>query len=133
MSRMGPATAACRKVAVESLPWNCTVFWMKPQEGIGCPSVPLRRGPDGLQGTMLNVAPVSTKYLSFVNSSVRKINPAFAWKCIAVAVRVSDLPPIRKWFGSKLVFRQSTGQSAPVSLMRVVIVKFIHAIARVLK
>jgi hypothetical protein len=56
----------------------------------GCPSASLRRGPDGLefwlQGTMLRVAPVSTKYLSFVNSSVRKINPAFAGKCIAVAV-----------------------------------------------
>jgi hypothetical protein len=63
---------------------------MKPQEGIGCPSAPLRRGPDGLgfllQGTMLNVAAVSTKYLSFVNSSVKKIRPALAGKCIAVAV-----------------------------------------------
>ncbi len=35
---------------------------------------------------MLSVAPVSTKYLSFVNSSFRKINPAFAGKCIAVVV-----------------------------------------------
>jgi hypothetical protein len=63
---------------------------MKPQEGIGCPSATLRRGPDGLefllQGTMLNVAPVSTKYLSFVNSSVKKIRPALAGNCIAVAV-----------------------------------------------
>jgi hypothetical protein len=87
---MGPATVACRKVAVKSLPLNCTVFLMRPQEGIGCPSAPLRRGPDGLafwlQGTMLSVAPVSTKHLSFVNLSVRKINPAFAGKCIAVAV-----------------------------------------------
>ncbi len=73
-----------------STPWNCTVYLMKPQEGIGCPSAPLRRGPDGLafwlQGTMLSVAPVSTKYLSFVNLSVRKINPALAGKGIAVAV-----------------------------------------------
>jgi hypothetical protein len=63
---------------------------MKPQEGIGCPSAPLRRGPDGLefllQGTMLNVAPVSIKYLSFDNSSVKKIRPALAGKCIAMAV-----------------------------------------------
>jgi hypothetical protein len=63
---------------------------MKPQEGIGCPSAPLRRGPDGLefclQGKMLKVAPVSTKYLSFVSSSVRKIKPAFAGKSMAVAV-----------------------------------------------
>jgi acyl dehydratase len=36
--------------------------------------------------TLLKVAPVSTKYLSLVNSSVRNIKPAFAGKCIAVAV-----------------------------------------------
>ncbi len=63
---------------------------MKPQEGIGCPSAPLRRGPDGLviwvQWTMLSVVPISTKYLSFVNSPVRNINLAFAGKFIAVAV-----------------------------------------------
>jgi hypothetical protein len=39
-----------------------------------------------LQGTILIVAPVSTKYLSFVNSSVKKIRLALAGKCIAVAV-----------------------------------------------
>ncbi len=53
-------------------------------------SAPLGRGPDGLefwlQGTMLKVASVSTKYLSLVNSSVRKIKPALAGKCIAMAV-----------------------------------------------
>jgi hypothetical protein len=48
MPRMGPATAACKKLAVKSLPWNCTVFLMKPQQGIGCPSAPLKRGLDGL-------------------------------------------------------------------------------------
>jgi hypothetical protein len=57
---------------------------------MGCPSAPLRRGPDGLefwlQGTILKVAPVSTKYLSLVNLSVKKIQPGFAGKCIAVAV-----------------------------------------------
>jgi hypothetical protein len=41
---------------------------------MGCPSAPLRRGLDGpellLQGTMLRVATVSTKYLSLVNLSV---------------------------------------------------------------
>ncbi len=53
-------------------------------------SAPLRRGPDGLefwlQGPMLKVAPVSNKNLSFVNSSVKKIKPVCAGKCIAVAV-----------------------------------------------
>jgi hypothetical protein len=65
-------------------------FKKKLQEGMGCPSAPLRRGPDGLefwlQGTRLKVAPVSTKYLPFVNSSLKKIKPAIAGKCIAVAV-----------------------------------------------
>jgi hypothetical protein len=90
MPRMGPATVACRKVYVKSLPWNCTVFWIKPQEWMGWPSAPLRRGPDWLeywlQETMLKVAPVSTKYLSLIHLSVRNIKPAFAGKCIAVAV-----------------------------------------------
>jgi hypothetical protein len=60
---------------------------------MGWPSAPLRRGPDGLefwlQGTMLIVAPVSTKYLSLVNSSVRKTKPAFAGKCIALAAKAA--------------------------------------------
>jgi hypothetical protein len=47
-------------------------FVMKPQEGMGKPFVPLSRGRDGLLsdlvGTMLNVAPVSTKYLSYSSS-----------------------------------------------------------------
>jgi hypothetical protein len=63
---------------------------MNPQEGIGSPFAPLRSGPDGsaldAHGIMVNVAPISTKYLSLVNSSVRKINLAFAGKCMAVAV-----------------------------------------------
>jgi hypothetical protein len=75
----------CEKFALE-----LHSFFNQTQEGIGCPSAPLRKGPDGLefwlQGTMLIIAPVSTKYLSFVNSSVRKISPALAGKCIAVAV-----------------------------------------------
>jgi hypothetical protein len=40
---------------------------------------------------MLNVVPVSTKYLSLVNSSVRKINPAYAGKCMAVAVAYAGI------------------------------------------
>jgi hypothetical protein len=33
MPRMGPATAACKKLDVENLSWNCS-FLMNPQEGI---------------------------------------------------------------------------------------------------
>jgi hypothetical protein len=77
------------------------VFETKPQEGIGWPSAPLRRGPDGpaldVEGTILNIAPVSTKYLSFVNLSVRKTRPAFAGKCMAVAVACAEFAakPVR--------------------------------------
>jgi hypothetical protein len=60
---------------------------MKTQEGIAFPFAPLRRGPDGLlleeQGIMFNVAPVSTKNLSFVNSLMRKSNQGWwgnAWQ-----------------------------------------------------
>jgi hypothetical protein len=76
-------------------------FFNKSQEGIGCPSAPLRMGPDGvvleLQGTIPNVAPVSIKYLSRVSSSVRKMTPAFAWKSIAVVVACVDIAaePVR--------------------------------------
>ncbi len=87
---MGPATAACKKLKVKSLPWNRTVFKIKPQERFGRPFAPFRRGPNGLlfdlQGTMLSVALESTKYLSLVNSSMRKIKSAFAGKCMAVAM-----------------------------------------------
>ncbi len=86
---------------------------MNPQEGISCLSAPFRRGPDALefwlQGTMLKVAPVLTKYLSFVSLSVRKISPALAGKCIAVAVAYVGLAAGPKVVGSKLVFRPSTG------------------------
>jgi hypothetical protein len=46
---------------------------------------------------------------------------------------VLDWPPNRKWSGGKLVFRPSTRWSTPVSSIGIVIVKFAHAIARVLK
>ncbi len=42
--RIRPATAACKKLEVNILPWNWTVSVMKPQEGIGFPFAPLRRG-----------------------------------------------------------------------------------------
>jgi hypothetical protein len=104
---------------------------------MGWPSAPLRRGPDRLefwsQGTMLKVAPVSTKYLSFVNSSVRKIKPAFAGKCKPWQWHVWGKPPNQKGFGGVLVFRPRTGRNAPVSPIGVVIVKFAHVIARVLE
>jgi hypothetical protein len=85
------------------------------------------------QGTMLSVAPVSTKYLSFVNSSVKKMRPASAGKCIAVQWHVFEYPPNRKWSGGQLVFRISTGLNAPVGPMGVVVVKFANTIARVLE
>jgi hypothetical protein len=110
---------------------------MKPQEGIGCPSAPLRRRPDGLefwlQGIMLKVAPVSTKYLSFVNSSVKKINPALAGKCIALAVACVGMAAESKVVWQQISFLTKHRSSAPVSLVGVVVVKFTNATARVLK
>jgi hypothetical protein len=44
-----------------------------------------------VQRIMLKVAPVSTKNLSLVNSSERKISPALAGKCIAVAVACAGM------------------------------------------
>ncbi len=77
---------------------------MKPQEGIGWPSEPLNKGLDepalDVLRTILNVAPVSAKYLSFVNLSVKKMRPAFAGKCMAVAVACVDsaTKPVRlRW------------------------------------
>ncbi len=50
-----------------------------------------------LQGKILNVARVSTKYLSLVNLFVRKMRPAFAGKCTAVAVAFAEFAaePVR--------------------------------------
>jgi hypothetical protein len=42
-------------------------------------------------------------------------------------------PPGRKGSGGELVFRPRTGRNAPVSPIGVIIVKFAHAIARVLE
>jgi hypothetical protein len=49
-----------------------------------------------VQGIMLKVAPVSTKNLSLVNSSVRKISPVLAGKFIAVAVACAGMAQIRR-------------------------------------
>jgi hypothetical protein len=97
---------------------------MNPQEGIGCPSAPLRRGPERLefevQGIMLKVAPVSTKNLSL---------------CIAVAVACAGMAtePEKVRPRRTLVFRESTGRNKPVCSIGVIIVKLAHAIGRVLK
>ncbi len=56
-------------------------------------------GPDGLlfdvHVTMLSITPVSTKYLSLFNSSVRKIKPAFVGKCMACAGTAAE--PVKAW------------------------------------
>ncbi len=92
---------------------------------MGCPSAPLREGPDGLafwlQGTMLKVALVSTKYLSFVYSSVKKIKPALAGKCIAVAVACVGKAAEPKVFWRQISFQPRTGQNTPVSPIGVIV------------
>ncbi len=99
-----------QKTGRQNLAWNWMAFMMKPQQGMGKPFAPLRRGPNGLLmamwGTMLNVASVSTKYLSLVISSVgsvstkysalvissvRNIRPELGGKCMAVIVACVDV------------------------------------------
>ncbi len=82
---------------------------------------------------MLKAAPVSTKYLSLVNSSVKKIKPAFVGKCIAVAVACVVKAAEPKEVRRQASFLTKNGRNAPVSPIGVVIVKFAHAIARVLE
>jgi hypothetical protein len=66
-------------------------------------NAPWRRGLDGLvfdaHGILLNVAPMSTKYLSLVNLSVRKISPAFPGKGMAVAVACAGVAEF--WFSNQ--------------------------------
>ncbi len=98
----------------------------------------MRRGPDGLefavQGTILKVAPVSTKYLSLVTSSVKKISPAFAGKCIAVAVACARMATETEWVRWQFNFQTKYRvRYTIVSLVCIVIVKFAHNIARVVK
>jgi hypothetical protein len=67
---------------------------------------------------MLKVAPVSIKYLSLVNSSVRNIKTAFAGKCIAVAVAcVEKKPPNQKGSGGALVSDQEQGKMHLLALL----------------
>ncbi len=106
----GSCHCGLQKTGRQNLAWNWTAFMMKPQQGMGKPFSPLRRGPNGLllalSGTMLNVASlstkylslvissvgsVSTKYLSLVISSVRNIRPELGGKCMAVIVACVDV------------------------------------------
>ncbi len=43
----GTGHSGLQETGCEKLPWNCTVFLMNPQEGIGCPSASLRRDQMG--------------------------------------------------------------------------------------
>jgi hypothetical protein len=104
---------------------------------MGWPSAPLRRGPDGLefwlQVMMLKVAPLSTKYLSLVYSSVKKSSQRLRGNAWLWQWHVWVKPPNRKGSGGELVFQPRTGRNAPVSPIGIVFMKFTHAIVRVLK
>jgi hypothetical protein len=62
-----------------------------------------------MQGILLKVARVSTKNLSLVNSSVRKISPALTGKCIAVAVACAGMAAepkkVRRYFSFPRKYR----------------------------
>jgi hypothetical protein len=44
MSRMGPATVACKKLHVKSLPWNCTIYFNETPRGDRLPICPFEKG-----------------------------------------------------------------------------------------
>jgi hypothetical protein len=74
-----------------------------------------------------------SEHLLLVNSSVKKIKPAFPGKCITVAVACVEKAAEPKGVRRRISFTTRTGWNAPVSPIDVVVVKFTHAIARVLK
>jgi hypothetical protein len=67
-SHSGLQKTGCKKFALA-----LDSFLNETPRGDRLPICPFEKGTDGLeflvQGTMLSVAPVSTKYLSFVNSN----------------------------------------------------------------
>ncbi len=110
---------------------------MKPQVGIVSPFAPLGRNPDGsllnLQGTMLSVATVLTKYLSLLNSSVRNSNQhvqenAWLWPWLVHVLLWSCYR-----LGGSSVFQPGTRVYTPVGPWFIVIVILAHAIAGVVK
>ncbi len=82
---------------------------------------------------MLKVAPVSTKYLSLVNSSVKNIKPALAGKCIAMAEACVGKAAEPKGVRRRISFLTKNRAECTCSPIGVVVVKYSHAIARVLK
>ncbi len=105
--------------------------------GIGWLSAPLSRGPDGLaldvQGTILYVAPVSTNYLSFVNSSVIKMRPVFAEKYMAVTVACVDSAAELVRVRQRFSFLNTSRGKSLVYFVAVKVVKLTHAIVRILE
>jgi hypothetical protein len=90
-SHSGLQKTGCEKFALE-----LHSFFNETPRGDRLPICPFELGTRWtlefwLQGTMLKVAPVSTKYLSLVSSSVKKMSPALAGKCITVAVACAGL------------------------------------------
>jgi hypothetical protein len=84
-----------------------------------------------VHGTILNVAPVSTKYLSLVNSSVRKMRPAFVRKCLAVAVSCAGFAAelVKVWWHFSFPKKPGTRENALVGFVAVKVVVFAHAIS----
>ena len=107
---------------------------MNPQVGIGLPFDPLRIGPDGLSfelcGTMLKVAPVLTKKLSFEISSFKKSKLAFVGNDIAVAAWIY-CPPSLVGSADFSIFRLVARGNALVCPYTIVIVKLAQTVVQV--
>ncbi len=102
---------------------------------MGWPSAPLRRGQMGLNfgckeqcSKLLQYQP-NTYHWSICQS--KKSSQHLRGNALLWQWHVWGKPPNQKGSGGELVFRPRTGRNAPVSPIG--IVKFTHAIARVLK
>jgi hypothetical protein len=73
----GTCHCSLEKFSCKKLALKLGGFVNETPRGDRLASAPLSKGPDGpaldVQATILNVAPVSTKYLLFVNSSIEKL------------------------------------------------------------
>jgi hypothetical protein len=102
----GISHSGLQKTGCEKFALKLHTFLNETPGGDGLPICPFEKRTRwvGIL-TARNNAPVSTKYLSFVNSSVKKINPALAGKCIGMAVSCVGMiaePKVIRWLISFL-------------------------------
>jgi hypothetical protein len=109
----GSSNSGLQKSGSKKLALKLYSFFNESSRGDRMSICPFEKGTRWLefrlQGTMLKVAPVSIKYLSLVSSSERKINPALAGKCMAMAVACVEMAaePKRVWWQFSFLTKHS--------------------------